>query len=130
MAEEQWERKYSCDTAAETWEWIKDIADFLIPYSFIINAHVVNVFKDHWPTSLKEFVRTLKSLVYPRERVDLKKVFPNFHATSLNSVLAQGMNLKKNHEVEDLSAVVNFIARTVRADAVINVGAGQVTIHA
>ncbi|XVF79451.1 hypothetical protein PTKIN_Ptkin14bG0224100 [Pterospermum kingtungense] len=157
MAKKQWECKYSCDTAAETLEWIKAIADFIRPYSFLINAHVVNFFKDrlweavdkkwieclrkesvenlllipsgvvqdHWPTSLKEFVFTLKSLVYPREQVDLKKVFPDFHTTSLNSVLAQGMNLKKKHEVEVLSAIVNSIASTVRADAVIDVGAGQ-----
>ncbi|TYI16744.1 hypothetical protein ES332_A08G274900v1 [Gossypium tomentosum] len=149
--------KYSCDTAAETLEWIKAIADFIKPFSFLINAHVVNFFKDrlweavdedwlqclsnesveslllipsgivqdHWPTSLKEFVLTLKSLVYPREQADLKKVFPNFQPTSLNSVLAQGMNLKKKHEVEVLSAIVSSAASAMRADAVIDVGAGQ-----
>ncbi|XVF18237.1 hypothetical protein REPUB_Repub11eG0004100 [Reevesia pubescens] len=149
--------KYSCDSAAETLEWIKAIADFIKPYFFLINAHVINFFKDrlweavdqqwieclskeaienlllipsgvvqdHWPTSLKEFVLTLKSLVYPREQADLNKVFPDFHTTSLNSVLAQGMNLKKKHEVEFLSAIVSSIASTVRADAVIDVGAGQ-----
>ncbi|XP_022717506.1 protein RRNAD1 isoform X2 [Durio zibethinus] len=149
--------KYSCDSAAETLEWIKAIADFIKPYSFLINAHVVNFFKDrlwesvdkewieclgkesvenlllipsgvvqdHWPTSLKEFVLTLKSLVYPREQADLKKVFPDFHTTSLNSVLSQGMNLKKKHEVEVLSAIVSSIVSTVQADAIIDVGAGQ-----
>nr|KJB26980.1 hypothetical protein B456_004G269700 [Gossypium raimondii] len=149
--------KYSCDTAAETLEWIKAIADFIKPFSFLINAHVVNFFKDrlweavdedwlqclsnesveslllipsgivqdHWPTSLKEFILTLKSLVYPREQADLKKVFPNFQPTSLNSVLAQGMNLKKKHEVEVLSDIVSSVASAVRADAVIDVGAGQ-----
>ncbi|MBA0681062.1 hypothetical protein Goari_012724 [Gossypium aridum] len=152
--------KYSCDTAAETLEWIKAIADFIKPFSFLINAHVVNFFKDrlweavdedwlqclsnesveslllipsgivqdHWPTSLKEFILTLKSLVYPREQADLKKVFPNFQPTSLNSVLAQGMNLKKKHEVEVLSAIVSSVSSAVRADAVIDVGAGQVYI--
>ncbi|XVE52851.1 hypothetical protein DITRI_Ditri02bG0157500 [Diplodiscus trichospermus] len=149
--------KYSCDSAAETLEWIKAIADFIKPYSFLINAHVVNFFKDrlweavdkewieclskeavenlllipsgvvqdHWPTSLKDFVLTLKSLVYPREQADLKEVFPDFHTTSLNSVLAQGMNLKKKHEVEVLSAIVSSIVTTVGADAVVDVGAGQ-----
>ncbi|OMO65835.1 hypothetical protein CCACVL1_21376 [Corchorus capsularis] len=149
--------KYSCDTAAETLEWIKAIADFIKPYSFLLNAHVVNFFKDrlweavdeewieclskeavenlllipsgviqdYWPTSLKEFILTLKSLVFPREQADLKEVFPGFHTTTLNSVLSQGMNLKKKHEVEVLSAIVNSIVRTVSADAVIDVGAGQ-----
>ncbi|KAB2019161.1 hypothetical protein ES319_D08G278700v1 [Gossypium barbadense] len=149
--------KYSCDSAAETLEWIKAIADFIKPFSFLINAHVVNFFKDrlweavdedwlqclsnesveslllipsgivqdHWPTSLKEFILTLKSLFYPREQADLKKVFPNFQPTSLNSVLAQGMNLKKKHEVEVLSDIVSSVASAVRADAVIDVGAGQ-----
>ncbi|GMI88656.1 hypothetical protein like AT1G16650 [Hibiscus trionum] len=149
--------KYSCDTAPETLEWIEAIADFIKPFGFLINAHVVNFFKDrlweavdedwlqclsnelvenlllipsgvvqdHWPASLKEFVLTLKSLVYPREQADLKKVFPNFHTTALNSVLAQGMNFKKKHEVEVLSAIVSSVASAVRADAVIDVGAGQ-----
>ncbi|KAE8691317.1 NAC domain-containing protein 21/22-like [Hibiscus syriacus] len=80
---------------------------------------------DHWPASLKEFVLTLKSLVYPREQADLKKVFPNFNTAALNSVLAQGMNLKKKHEVEVLSAIVSSVASAVRANAVIDVGAGQ-----
>ncbi|KAE8699113.1 protein RRNAD1-like isoform X3 [Hibiscus syriacus] len=128
--------KYSCDTASETLEWIKAIADFIKPFSFLINAYVVNffkdrlweavdedwlqcltnepvenlllipsgVFQDHWPASLKEFVLTLKSLVYPREQADLKK---------------------KKHEVEVLSAIVGSVASSVRADAVIDVGAGQ-----
>ncbi|WRX28229.1 Methyltransferase domain - like 4 [Theobroma cacao] len=149
--------KHSCDSAPETLEWIKAIVDFVKPYSFLINAHVVNFFKDrlweavdkewieclskeavenlllipsgvvqdHWPTSLKDFILTLKSLVFPREQADLGKVFPGFHTTSLTSVLAQGMNLKKKHEVEVLSAIVSSIASTMTADAVIDVGAGQ-----
>ncbi|KAK8698362.1 hypothetical protein V6N13_114484 [Hibiscus sabdariffa] len=149
--------KYSCHTAPETLEWIEAIADFIQPFHFLINVHVVNFFKDrlweavdedwiqclsdepvenlllipsgvvqdHWPASLKDFVLTLKSLVYPREQADLKKVFPNFHTTELNSVLAQGMNFKKKHEVEVLSAIVSSVASAVRADAVIDVGAGQ-----
>ncbi|KAK8669227.1 hypothetical protein V6N13_106663 [Hibiscus sabdariffa] len=149
--------KYSCDTAPETLGWIESIADFIKPFYFLINAHVVNFFKDrlweavdedwiqclsdepvenlllipsgvvqdHWPASLKDFVLTLKSLVYPREQADLKKVFPNFHTTELNTVLAQGMNFKKKHEVEVLSAIVSSVASGVRADAVIDVGAGQ-----
>ncbi|KAH9723880.1 methyltranfer dom domain-containing protein [Citrus sinensis] len=149
--------KYSCATASETLEWIKAIVDFIKPFTFLINAHVVNFFsdrlweavdkdwidclrnestenlllipsgivQDHWPDSLKEFVLTLKSLEFPREQADLQMVLPSFPVTSLNTVLAQGMNLKKKHEVEVLSAVVNSIANTVKADAIVDVGAGQ-----
>ncbi|XP_044473958.1 protein RRNAD1 isoform X2 [Mangifera indica] len=122
--------KYSCETAAETFQWIKAIVDFLKPFTFLISAHVVNFFtdklweavdkdwidslrnepienlllipsgvvQDHWPDSLKEFVLTLKSLLLPREQADLYKVLPGWQVTSLSSVLAQGMNLKKKHE--------------------------------
>lgn len=83
------------------------------------------VCKDHWPDSLKEFVLTLKSLEFSREQADLQMVLPGFQVTSLNTVLAQGMNLKKKHEVEVLSAVVNSIANTVKAHAIVDVGAGQ-----
>ncbi|KAJ4726569.1 methyltransferase-like protein 25 isoform X2 [Melia azedarach] len=149
--------KYSCATASETLEWIKAIVDFLKPFTFLINAHVVNFFnrrlweavnkewieclrnesienlllipsgivQDHWPDSLKEFVLNLKSLVLPREKADLRTVLPGFQVTSVNAVLAQGMNLKKKHEVEILSAVVSSVAKTVKAYTIVDVGAGQ-----
>ncbi|XP_039006213.1 protein RRNAD1 isoform X1 [Hibiscus syriacus] len=117
--------KYSCDTASETLEWIKAIADFIKPFSFLINAYVVNffkdrlweavdedwlqcltnepvenlllipsgVFQDHWPASLKEFVLTLKSLVYPREQADLKKGY-----------LAQVLAFEYQHSVVAIDA--------------------------
>lgn len=37
--------KYSCETRAQTLEWINAIVDFVKPYSFLINAQVVNFFK-------------------------------------------------------------------------------------
>ncbi|GLU17670.1 hypothetical protein SLE2022_340270 [Rubroshorea leprosula] len=149
--------KYSCDSATETLEWIKAIADFIRPYSFLINAHVVNFFKDrlweavdkewieclrkepvenlllipsgtvqdHWPPSLKEFILTLRSLEFPRESADLKTVIPDLHMKSLNTVLSQGMNQKKKHEVEILSAVVSSVANNVGAATIVDVGAGQ-----
>ncbi|KAJ0100820.1 hypothetical protein Patl1_05097 [Pistacia atlantica] len=148
---------YSCETATDTLQWIKAIVDFLKPFTFLINAHVVNFFtdklweavdkdwidclrnepienllripsgvvQDHWPDSLKEFVLTLKSLVLPRKQADLHKVLPGWKVTSLSSVLAQGMNLKKKHEVEVLSAVVNSVANSVSTDTIVDVGAGQ-----
>ncbi|KAL5565125.1 hypothetical protein UlMin_028289 [Ulmus minor] len=148
---------YSCETASQTLQWINAIVDFIKPYSFLMNAHVVNFFKDrlweyvdkewidclleepvqnllqipsgavqdHWPASLKKFVLTLRSLVFPREQADLQPVFPGLDTTSLNSVLTQGMNPKKKHEIEVLSAVVDSVANSMRAHTIIDVGAGQ-----
>ncbi|XP_062090481.1 uncharacterized protein LOC133796827 [Humulus lupulus] len=149
--------KYSCETAAQTLQWIHAIVDFLKPYSFFVNAHVVNFFKDrlweaidkewieclrkepvenllqipsgvvqdHWPASLKKFILTLRSLVFPREQTDLQTVLPGLNISSLSTVLAQGMNLKKKHEVEVLSAVVSSITNSVTAHTIVDVGAGQ-----
>ncbi|BFG28829.1 hypothetical protein CerSpe_151030 [Prunus speciosa] len=149
--------KYSCETASETLEWINAIVDFLRPYSFLTDAHVVNFFtdrmweaidkewmdclrkeavenllqipagvvQDHWPASLKKFIVTLSSLVLPRQQQDLQTVLPGMNMTSLNSVLSTGMNWKKKHEVEVLSAVVDSIANSVGANAIIDVGSGQ-----
>lgn len=39
------DRKYSCESAAETREWMNAIADFLRPFKPLVDAHVVNFFK-------------------------------------------------------------------------------------
>ncbi|CAI9755063.1 unnamed protein product [Fraxinus pennsylvanica] len=151
------ECKYSCKTAGETLDWIHAILNFLKPYRFFLDAHVVNFFKerlweavdkewmdclrkepvgdllripsgviqDHWPASLKEFVFTLRSLSLPREQADLQKVFPGLQVASLNNVLAQGMNHKKKHEIEALSAVIGSIASRVGVNTIVDVGSGQ-----
>ncbi|XP_042485308.1 protein RRNAD1 [Macadamia integrifolia] len=149
--------RYSCETAAQTLEWINAIIAFLRPYRFLCDAHVVNFFKgrlwesvdeqwmeclrrepvenllkipsgivqDYWPSSLKEFILVLRSLVLPQEQTTLQMMFPNLHVASLGSVLTQGMNLKKKHEVEILAAIVNSTARKVGGETIIDVGAGQ-----
>ncbi|KAI3407214.1 Methyltranfer_dom domain-containing protein [Psidium guajava] len=81
--------------------------------------------QDHWPASLKNFLHNLRSLVFPREQVDSQKIFPGLTVASLGSVLSQGMNVKKKHEVEILSAITSFIAKRVGAQAIVDVGAGQ-----
>lgn len=81
--------------------------------------------QDHWPASLKDFVLNLRSLVFPREPADLHTALPSLRMVSINSVLAQGMNMKKKHEVEVISAVVSSIADSVRAHTIVDVGAGQ-----
>ncbi|KAI0501364.1 hypothetical protein KFK09_016309 [Dendrobium nobile] len=150
-------RRYSCKTAAETLDWINAIADFLLRFRSLIDAHVVNFFKDrlwetidnqwmeclrkesvenllgipsalvqeHWPSSLREFVATLRSLVLPREQNLSNAILENFHAVPLGSVLSQGMNSKKKHEVEILAAAVSTVARGVNAQKIIDVGSGQ-----
>ncbi|XP_022936757.1 methyltransferase-like protein 25 isoform X2 [Cucurbita moschata] len=149
--------KYKCDTAANTLQWIKAIADFIRPYSFLINAPVVNFFKDrlweavdeewmeclrkehvknlllipsgavqeYWPDSLKKFIRTSRSLAFGREQADLQMVLPGWCIASLNTVLSQGMNQKKKHEVEVLSAIISLIASDLKSHAIVDVGAGQ-----
>uniref|UniRef100_M1C027 Methyltransferase domain-containing protein n=1 Tax=Solanum tuberosum TaxID=4113 RepID=M1C027_SOLTU len=153
MAEEF---KYSCNTASETLQWIHAIINFIAPYRYFLDAHVVNFFKDrlwepvdkewmdclrkesvgnllripsgvvqdHWPGSLKEFILTLRSLSLSREQADFQE-FSGMHIASLNNVLAQGMNHKKKHEVEALSALVSLVAKQVGARTVVDVGAGQ-----
>ncbi|VVA91560.1 unnamed protein product [Arabis nemorensis] len=149
--------KYSCNMSFETLEWITAIIDFLKPFSFLINAHVVNFFKDkqweavdqewmsclrneklenillipsgcvqdHWPASFKEFVHTLKSLSFPREQADLQAILADVDMAPLSTVLSQGMNIKKKHEVEVLSSVVSSVVHSVGNPTVVDVGAGQ-----
>ncbi|KAG6519854.1 hypothetical protein ZIOFF_016882 [Zingiber officinale] len=148
---------YSCETMAQTLEWMNAIAEFIRPYRAILDAHVVNFFKerlwelvdeqwmdclrkesvanllklpssctqDYWPASLKLFLYDLRSLVLPREQELLDKISPNLHVSSLSTVLSQGMNLKKKHEVEILSAVVSSIVHESGAGKIIDVGSGQ-----
>ncbi|XAR56874.1 hypothetical protein NMG60_11037501 [Bertholletia excelsa] len=55
------ERKYSCETASKTREWILAIIDFLKPYRFFLDAHVVNFFKDRlWEAVDKEWIDCLR----------------------------------------------------------------------
>ncbi|KAF5198957.1 S-adenosyl-l-methionine-dependent methyltransferases superfamily protein [Thalictrum thalictroides] len=148
---------YSCNTASETLEWINAIIVFLKPFKPLMDAHVVNFFKDklwesidkewmdclrvehvenllklpsgvvqdHWPASLKEFILTLRSLVLPRDQGDLRMMLPDLRTNPISSVLAQGMNLKKKHEVEILAAIVKSVAESVGAQTIVDVGAGQ-----
>ncbi|KAK1280513.1 hypothetical protein QJS04_geneDACA014943 [Acorus gramineus] len=52
-------------------------------------------------------------------------MMPDLCVMSLGSVLSQGMNPKKKHEVEILSAVISKIADNVGAQTIIDVGSGQ-----
>ncbi|XP_058218996.1 uncharacterized protein LOC131329696 isoform X3 [Rhododendron vialii] len=53
---------YSCETAAQTLEWIHAIIDFLKPFSFFSDALVVNFFKDRlWEAVDKEWMDCLRN---------------------------------------------------------------------
>lgn len=54
--------KYSCRTASETLEWIHAIMDFVEPYRFLLEYHVVNFFKDRlWEAVDKEWIGCLRN---------------------------------------------------------------------
>ncbi|KAK3136993.1 hypothetical protein QOZ80_5BG0446220 [Eleusine coracana subsp. coracana] len=148
---------YSCDTAAQTREWMDVLADFIRRHRPLLEAHVVNFFKDrlwemvdaewmeclrrepvesllklpsgcvqeHWPRTLQEFVLTARSLVLPRVQKSPDSLIPDLHVASIGTVLAQGMNLKKKHEIESLAAMVHAIAKSHGAKTVVDVGSGQ-----
>uniref|UniRef100_A0A7N1A434 Methyltransferase domain-containing protein n=1 Tax=Kalanchoe fedtschenkoi TaxID=63787 RepID=A0A7N1A434_KALFE len=103
-------------------DWISCLSREPIQNLLLIPSGIVQA---HWPASLKEFVSTVRSLSLPQRQANLEKILPNVHITSLGPVLAQGMNVKKKHEVEVLSAIVDSIARSVKAQTIVDVGAGQ-----
>lgn len=122
---------YTCNSASETLEWMNAISHFIKPYRTLIDAHVVNFFKDRlwelvdgqwmeclrnepvhnllgipcglvqdcWPDSLQEFVLRLRSLSLPRNQNLKHDMLHDIHIASLGTVLSQGMNSKKKHEV-------------------------------
>ncbi|CAI0440727.1 unnamed protein product [Linum tenue] len=103
-------------------EWVDCLRNEPVQHLLLIPSGVV---QDHWPASLKQFILTLRSLAFPREQVNLQKLFPKLNMTSLSSVLSQGMNKKKRHEIEVLSAIVSSITNEVGAEVIVDVGAGQ-----
>ncbi|KAK1626561.1 hypothetical protein QYE76_000876 [Lolium multiflorum] len=147
----------SCETAEQTHEWMEAIAAFLGRHRPLLEAHVVNFFKDrlwetvdaewmeclrgepverllmlpsgsvqdHWPSSLQEFILTARSLVLPRDQKSPQSFLPDSRVASIGTVLAQGMNTKKKHEIETLSAMVDAVARSCGAKTVVDVGSGQ-----
>ncbi|KVH99237.1 methyltransferase-like protein 25 [Cynara cardunculus var. scolymus] len=53
---------YSCATATETLEWIHAIIDFIHPYTFFWESHVVNFFTDRlWEAVDKEWIDCLRN---------------------------------------------------------------------
>lgn len=81
--------------------------------------------QDHWPSSLQEFILTARSLALSRDQKSPQSFLPNLRVASIGTVLAQGMNRKKKHEIETLGAIVDAIARSCGAKTVVDVGSGQ-----
>ncbi|OWM88532.1 hypothetical protein CDL15_Pgr002299 [Punica granatum] len=53
--------EYSCQTAVQTLDWIQAIVRFIEPYIFLMEAHVVNFFKDRlWEAVDKEWMDCLR----------------------------------------------------------------------
>ncbi|XP_031503428.1 uncharacterized protein LOC116266379 isoform X2 [Nymphaea colorata] len=102
-------------------EWLDCLRDEPVESLLRIPSGFV---KGNWPVSLQEFVATARSLALPRERKNWQTALA-FNFQPLDSVLSQGMNMKKKHEVEILSAVIKTIADDIGARTVIDVGAGQ-----
>ncbi|CAN6486245.1 unnamed protein product [Victoria cruziana] len=102
-------------------EWLDCLRDEPVENLLRIPSGFV---KDNWPVSLQDFVATARSLTLPRERKNWETASA-FSIQSLDSVISQGMNMKKKHEVEILAAVITTIADDIGAKTVIDVGAGQ-----
>lgn len=68
---------------------------------------------------------TARSLVIPREQKPPQSLVSDIRVASIGTVLAQGMNSKKKHEIENLAAVVHAIAKRYGAKIVVDVGSGQ-----
>ncbi|GAB2233464.1 hypothetical protein Drorol1_Dr00002687 [Drosera rotundifolia] len=103
-------------------EWLECLCNAPVEHILQIPSGFV---LDNWPASLKEFILTSRSLVFPREQVKLTEILPDTHLSPLSCVLSQGMCAKKKHEVQVLAAVISSIARSVMADVVVDVGAGH-----
>ncbi|CAI0440728.1 unnamed protein product [Linum tenue] len=87
-------------------EWVDCLRNEPVQHLLLIPSGVV---QDHWPASLKQFILTLRSLAFPREQVNLQKLFPKLNMTS----------------IEVLSAIVSSITNEVGAEVIVDVGAGQ-----
>ncbi|KAL8142289.1 hypothetical protein V2J09_015321 [Rumex salicifolius] len=104
-------------------EWIDCLRNEPVEHLLGIPSGAI---RDNWPSSLREFVHGCRSLALPREQKQLEQeVLSSMCIAPLNSVLSQGMNLKKRHEVEILAAVINSVAKTVDSHTVVDVGSGQ-----
>ncbi|XP_052178307.1 uncharacterized protein LOC127792047 isoform X3 [Diospyros lotus] len=124
--------EYSCETAAKTLEWIHAIIDFLKPYRFFLDSHVVNFFKDRqWEAVDVEWMDCLR-----REPVENLVQIPSgvvqdYWPATLKKFILTSRSLAIPREqadlqkIEALASIINSMARTVGASTVVDVGAGQ-----
>eukprot|EP00249_Psilotum_nudum_P004454 c17976_g1_i1 orf=210-2135(-) len=103
--------------------WLEDLQEASVEDLLLLPSGRV---QGAWSSSLKDFISTAQSLSLLREpRNELGEIFPGMCKAKIGSVVSQGMNFKKQHEVEVLSPLVNRLAEEVNSTDVIDVGAGQ-----
>ncbi|XP_024520353.1 protein RRNAD1 [Selaginella moellendorffii] len=81
-----------------------------------------HISKDCWPKTLQDFLADVRSLSLSRELMETSKLLSG---GSLPSVITQGVNAKKLHEIERLSSLIVNISRVVNATEIVDVGADQ-----
>ncbi|KAM3254100.1 hypothetical protein ACQJBY_047926 [Aegilops geniculata] len=122
----------SCETAEQTREWMEAIASFLGRHRPLLEAHVVNFFKDRlwemvdadWMECLRqEPVESLLMLPSGRVQDHWPSSLQEFILTARSLVLPREQ--KSPQSIEALSGIVDAIARSRGAKTVVDVGSGQ-----
>ncbi|KAI8813934.1 methyltransferase domain-containing protein [Cladochytrium replicatum] len=83
--------------------------------------------KDHWPDSLKAFVKGAFDMALPRDYRDIPDVYQalSTKAKPLDNRLVSGMSPKKRHEVQSLAYLIHSIAESMDINHILDMGAGQ-----
>ncbi|XP_044386846.1 protein RRNAD1 isoform X2 [Triticum aestivum] len=122
----------SCETAEQTREWMEAIASFLGRHRPLLEAHVVNFFKDRlWEMVDADWMECLR-----REPVESLLMLPSgcvqdHWPSSLQEFILTARSLvlpreqKSPQSIEALSGIVDAIARSRGAKTVVDVGSGQ-----
>ncbi|XP_044395159.1 protein RRNAD1 isoform X2 [Triticum aestivum] len=125
-------RARSCETAEQTREWMEAIASFLGRHRPLLEAHVVNFFKDRlWEMVDADWMECLR-----REPVESLLMLPSgcvqdHWPSSLQEFILTARSLvlpreqKSPQSIEALSGIVDAIARSRGAKTVVDVGSGQ-----
>ncbi|EFJ24694.1 hypothetical protein SELMODRAFT_101072 [Selaginella moellendorffii] len=104
-------------------QWLLALRNASMEDLLLLPSHIS---KDCWPKTLQDFLADARSLSLSRELMETSKVLPfTKPCGSLPSVITQGVNAKKLHEIERLSSLIVNISRVVNATEIVDVGAGQ-----
>ncbi|XP_024535155.1 methyltransferase-like protein 25 [Selaginella moellendorffii] len=100
-------------------QWLLALRNASMEDLLLLPSHIS---KDCWPKTLQDFLADARSLSLSRELMETSKLLSG---GSLPSVITQGVNAKKLHEIERLSSLIVNISRVVNATEIVDVGAGQ-----